>query len=455
MRYKHPPGEVAALFQEEIQSAGGDMPLMMFAILDDHNTRQDHNPQGNFQPFYDALHQTGWDQEVDIGDPNAQTRAKPKTGAGMEVDTVTVTGTGEGPVAPIASGPDSHQAKESIAAGSDDPMGAALPAAPAHYDSRPDIQVPFTSDASEAQGRDIGAASGSATEDLEPVIKPADTRNIVVFKPTISAREEQRKSATEHVYIFSSPAAACDDVAAPTLLAMLVKKYSETAKWQRRWDGMKEEERINVCSRGMQRRGNKTSSAPYNYHTDVTPPYEPQSNTEIEKQCADFLEFATERCKLPISFWLSSTARANQGVSVPGIPMHMQEGDFRVSMALTITRAMHDKAWCTFIPHRGTPRNDTYYFPEGMAFTNEGKSSTLAAASILIGNPDAKLPLKIWMKGNEWNKNLNMLCDVQQPPGLLAGVEPMAKAKAKAKSTSSSSTTAAAPVVKKRPAAQK
>ncbi len=224
--YKHPPEEVAALFQEEIQSAGGDMPLMMFAILDDHNTRKEHNPEGKFQPFYDVLHQTGWEQDAEIGVPHPQTRAKSKKDAGMEVDSVTITGTGEGPVAPIASGPESHKAKESMAAGSDDPMGTTLPAAPAHYDDRSDIQVPFSSDASEAQGRDIGTASGSATEDLTPMIEPDDTRHIVVFKPTTSAREEQRQSATEHVYIFSCPAASCNDVAGSILLGMLVKKYA-------------------------------------------------------------------------------------------------------------------------------------------------------------------------------------------------------------------------------------
>ena len=73
----------------------------------------------------------------------------------------------------------------------------------------------------------------------------------------------------------------------------------------------------------------------------------------------------------------------------------------------------------------------------------------------MIGNLEENLPYMVWKKGTEWNKKLNMLCDVQQPSGLLTGVEPMAKAKAKAKSTSSSSTTTAAPVAKKRPAAQK
>ncbi len=220
--FRHPPAEVAELFREEIQIAGGDMPLMMFAILDDHNTHQDRNPRGNFPPFYEALHQTGYDPETmtEIADPNAQTRAKPKTGTGMEVDSATATGTAEGPGANLASGPSRHQAEESHAAGGDDPMGSALPAELAHYDSRPDIQTPYASDASEAQGHELGAASASAADDQQPVYTAAQTQDIVVFKPTVSARQEQQNSATENCFIFERPAAACDDVAAPTLLAM-------------------------------------------------------------------------------------------------------------------------------------------------------------------------------------------------------------------------------------------
>ncbi len=342
--FKHPPKAVATLFRDEIIEAGGGMPVMMFAILDDHNTGKYHNPEGNFKPFYDVLHQTGLEQVAEIGVPHPQTRAKSKKDAGMEVESVIITGTGEGPVAPLASGPDSHKAKESMAAGSDDPMRTTLPAAPAHYDDRSDIQVPFTSDASEAKGQDIGTASGSVTEDPTSMIEPDDTRHIVVFKPTTSAREEQRKSATEHVYIFSCPAASCDDVAGSILLGMLVKKYAETAKWQLKWDEMTESDRIEVFNKGRQRRGVRKASAPYNYLTDATPPYRPEENTEIEHQCADFIEFATVRCKLPLAFWLTSTARANRGITEQGLPLHLQQGDCRVSMALTITRAMHDKA---------------------------------------------------------------------------------------------------------------
>ena len=98
--FKHPPKAVAELFRDEIMEAGGGMPLMMFAILDDHSTHKEHNPEGNFKPFYDVLHQTGLEQVAEIGVPHPQTRAKSKKDAGMEVDSVIITGTGEGPVAP-------------------------------------------------------------------------------------------------------------------------------------------------------------------------------------------------------------------------------------------------------------------------------------------------------------------------------------------------------------------
>ena len=202
----------------------------------------------------------------------------------------------------------------------------------------------------------------------------------------------------------------------------------------------------------MQGRGTKTSSGPYKLGVGNTPPYEPQQNTEIEKHCADFLEFSHNRCHLPDAYWLSTTTRTNQGLA-----LHMQEGDFRITVALTVIRAMFGKAWCSFIPPREDERtrSDTYYFPQGVAFTNEGKASTIAAASILVGNPNAVLPLVCLTKGHKWNTKLNMLCDVQQPAGFVTGVEPMAKAKAKAKSTSSSSTKPDEPEVKKRPAARR
>jgi hypothetical protein len=451
--FKHPPNEVAKIFREEIKKAGGAMPLVFFAILDDHNTRKEHNPDGNFQPFYNVLHQTGWDQEVKIGVPHPQAVEKSKKNAGMEVDSVTITGDGKGSVAPIASGPGSHKAKESMAAGSDDPMGPTLPAAPVHYDDRSDIQAPFTSDASEAKGQAIGTASGSATENLTHMIGPKDTRHLVVFKPTTSAIDEQRKLDTEHVYIFECPAASCDDVTASMLLAMLMKKYAETAKWQLKWDTMNADQRIEVCLKGRQRKGGRKSSDAYNYLTDATPPFMPIDNAEIEHHCADFLEFATVRCKLPLDFWLTSTARSNRGITADPLPMHVQQGDCRISMALTITRAMHGKGWCSFIPWIDEPKRDTYYFPDGIAFTNEQKSSTIAAASVLFGNPAASLPASVSRKAIKWNMELGRLCDVQHPSGVKQGLAQMVK------STSSSSTAkakpVAKPVAKKRPAAQK
>ena len=115
---------------------------------------------------------------------------------------------------------------------------------------------------------------------------------------------------------------------------------------------------------------------------------------------------------------------------------------------------MHNKTHCSFIPYINVARDDTYYFPDGIAFTNAQKSSTVAAAEVLFRNPNAYLPPNMIVKATNWNNNMMMLCDVQQPSGLLAGVEAMAKtkAKAKAKPSSSSSTKPADSEVKKRPA---
>ena len=55
--YKHPPEEVATLFKDEIEAAGPDLPFIVFAILDDHNTGLDHNPTGNVEVFTRILKQ--------------------------------------------------------------------------------------------------------------------------------------------------------------------------------------------------------------------------------------------------------------------------------------------------------------------------------------------------------------------------------------------------------------
>ena len=211
------------------------MPLMLFASLDVNHTRSESNPDGNFQQFYDILHQTGHDQDIKNGDPHLQAGRKPKTRSDMEVDSIDLTGDGKGPVAPLASGPDSHEATESAATGSDDPRRSALPVAPVHYDERSDFQMPFASDALEATGQEIGPASASAEEKLMHMTKPQDTRHLVVFRPTTSALERQRQLDSEQVYIFTQPPALCDDTAAQSLLAQLVTKYAETAPWPTDW----------------------------------------------------------------------------------------------------------------------------------------------------------------------------------------------------------------------------
>ncbi len=86
-------------------------------------------------------------------------------------------------------------------------------------------------------------------------------------------------------------------------------------------------------------------------------------------------------------------------------------------------------------------------------FTNGQKAKTVAAASVLLENPNAYLPDVMFTKATNWNEKLGRLCDIQPPSGAKQGLAQ------KDKSTSSSSTAkakpAAKPVVKKKPAAQK
>ena len=49
--FKHPPEEVARIFRDEIYSVGGELPFIVFAIIDDHNSGKTHNPEGNYEVF--------------------------------------------------------------------------------------------------------------------------------------------------------------------------------------------------------------------------------------------------------------------------------------------------------------------------------------------------------------------------------------------------------------------
>ncbi|CAF3753117.1 unnamed protein product [Rotaria sp. Silwood1] len=53
--FRNPPEHVAKIFRSVIEQYAGFFELIVFAIIDDHNTGQGLNKQGNFQPFYDEL----------------------------------------------------------------------------------------------------------------------------------------------------------------------------------------------------------------------------------------------------------------------------------------------------------------------------------------------------------------------------------------------------------------
>ena len=51
--FRNPPGHVAELFAEilEEKEFEGHFSTLVFAIIDDHNSGKDHNPEGNVWPF--------------------------------------------------------------------------------------------------------------------------------------------------------------------------------------------------------------------------------------------------------------------------------------------------------------------------------------------------------------------------------------------------------------------
>ncbi|CAF3831627.1 unnamed protein product [Rotaria sp. Silwood1] len=53
--FRNPPEHVAKIFRSVIEQYAGFFELIIFAIIDDHNTGQALNKKGNFQPFYEEL----------------------------------------------------------------------------------------------------------------------------------------------------------------------------------------------------------------------------------------------------------------------------------------------------------------------------------------------------------------------------------------------------------------
>ncbi|CAF3926094.1 unnamed protein product, partial [Rotaria sp. Silwood1] len=54
--FRNPPEHVAKIFRSVIEQYAGFFQTIIFAILDDHNTGQQHNPEGNFKSFRNELH---------------------------------------------------------------------------------------------------------------------------------------------------------------------------------------------------------------------------------------------------------------------------------------------------------------------------------------------------------------------------------------------------------------
>lgn len=56
--FRNPPRHVAQLFRDTIKEKKFhfQFKFIMFAIIDDHNARQPHNPKGNFEPFFEVFY---------------------------------------------------------------------------------------------------------------------------------------------------------------------------------------------------------------------------------------------------------------------------------------------------------------------------------------------------------------------------------------------------------------
>ncbi|CAF5223448.1 unnamed protein product, partial [Rotaria magnacalcarata] len=68
--FKNPPTHVASIFKSVIQQYAGYFKTIHFAIVDDHNTGNQHNPDGNYLPFkriLDGFRVNATNYELGIG----------------------------------------------------------------------------------------------------------------------------------------------------------------------------------------------------------------------------------------------------------------------------------------------------------------------------------------------------------------------------------------------------
>eukprot|EP01112_Ceratiomyxa_fruticulosa_P013076 TRINITY_DN3658_c0_g3_i1.p1 TRINITY_DN3658_c0_g3~~TRINITY_DN3658_c0_g3_i1.p1 ORF type:complete len:582 (+),score=89.91 TRINITY_DN3658_c0_g3_i1:204-1748(+) len=57
--FRNPPAHMARLFQEVLSDFHGCFRHVVFAIIDDHNSKKEHNPKGNFLPFLETFGNEG------------------------------------------------------------------------------------------------------------------------------------------------------------------------------------------------------------------------------------------------------------------------------------------------------------------------------------------------------------------------------------------------------------
>ena len=107
---------------------------------------------------------------------------------------------------------------------------------------------------------------------------------------------------------------------------------------------------------------------------------------------AELLNYATDICNIPISYWRNDSVAGNAAKQADDIYDTSGSGDMRRIMLLKIVRALYSKTKCSFaLPLALYKRNDVYYFPDGAAFCKAEKPTAFMAASIVAQNPDSRM----------------------------------------------------------------
>jgi hypothetical protein len=126
-------------------------------------------------------------------------------------------------------------------------------------------------------------------------------------------------------------------------------------------------------------------------------------NRYIDIQVSELLDFCVDTLMLPISYWRNDSEQGKLARTRERAYDTTGYGDVRRYVVLKVIRAMYNKTKCSFVkPILLYEAEDTFYFPEGAAFTKANKPNGYMAAHALTINPHYRMMPDMRTRGENY-----------------------------------------------------